>query len=279
MPQQMKLIDNYIYFYHLDKYCIIPMYPESITDSMDTHFARTDSLSRTAPVFSYIHSGPRQMNIELDLHRDLMNDVNINNHSALKAEVVEIGDDYIDVLIKYLQAVALPRYETYTAGSKSVIPPMVAIRFGNDIFIKGVVNSNVSVTYKKPILYNNKYAWAHVNFTIYETDPYSADDVVADGSFRGISRTFKDGIYASTTSYPIITINEKEEVNNNSSSSSNSNAKQENKNKPPRYPYLDIWGDLPVPDDYPYEYNTQTGGNKGNNKDGLMYVDDINTSM
>ena len=230
MPQQMKLIDNYIYFYHLDKYCIIPMYPESITDSMSTTFQPTNALSRTAPVFSYINSGPRTVNIELDLHRDLMNDVNINNQSALKAEVVEIGDVYVDVLLKYLQSVALPRYETYSAGSKSVIPPMVAIRFGNDIFIKGVVNSSVSVMYKKPILYNNKYAWAHVNFTVYETDPYSADDVVADGSFRGISKTFKDGIYASTTSFPVITEKEDETINENTNDTAK---KDENKQKTP----------------------------------------------
>ena len=275
MPQQMKLIDNYIYFYHLDKYCIIPMYPESITDSMNTRFVDTNALGRTAPVFSYINSGPRQVNIELDLHRDLMNDVNINNQSALKAEVVEIGDDYVDVLLKYLQSVALPRYEQYSAGSKSVIPPMVAIRFGNDIFIKGVVNSSVSVTYKKPILYNNKYAWAHVNFTICETDPYSADDVVADGSFRGISKTFKDGIYASTTSFPVITEKEDETVNENTNDTAK---KDESKYKNQAIlgggQFDTLTGEKFVDDDHKVTPSFKKNLNKN-----LMYADDIFTGV
>ena len=49
---------------------------------------------------------------------------------------VQIGDDYVDTLINKLQAAALPNYDY---GNKMVNPPMVAIRFGNEIFIKGVV--------------------------------------------------------------------------------------------------------------------------------------------
>lgn len=196
--KDVRMIANYIYFYHVEKFCVIPEYPDSITDSLPSNFAQTQALSRSAPVFSYSNSGPRSVNINLKLHRDLMNDLN-TNVSNLKSEVVDFtGDDYIDTLIKYLQSVALPRYRNYSTGQKSVIPPMVAIRFGDDIFIKGVVNSGIQVQYEKPILWNNKYAQVSITFSVFETEPYSADDVIAEGSFRGITAAFKNGIYAST---------------------------------------------------------------------------------
>ena len=72
-----------------------------------------------------------------------------------------LGDDYVDILIKYLQAAALP---VYNATNKMVNPPIVAMRLSNDIFIKGVVDGSVGLTYKFPILKNGKYALVAVNF-------------------------------------------------------------------------------------------------------------------
>ena len=199
-------INAYIYLYHLDKFCILPDYPESVTDSMPSSFKDTNALARTAPVFSYQHSGPRQVNVVLKLHRDMMRDLN-KNVSNLKDNTVDFsGDDYVDTLIKYLQAASLPRYNEYSGNSKVVMPPMVGIRFGNSIFIKGVIVSGVTVTYSKPILIDDKYAVVEVQFNVAETDPYDADTVAAQGSFRGLTRTFKNGIYKDTdgvTSYNI----------------------------------------------------------------------------
>lgn len=193
-----KMIDNYIYLYHLDKFCVLPTYPDTLTDNMSTTFKDTNALSRSAPVFSYIQSGPRTITISLPLHRDLMTDLN-RNVSNLKDNVVDFsGDDYIDTLVAYLQACSVPRYNEYSSGSKSVIPPMVAIRFGNTMFVKGVITSGVSVDYNKPILWNGKYASVRVAFTVTEINPYDADSIAAEGSFRGISSTFRNGIYAST---------------------------------------------------------------------------------
>lgn len=202
MPGEIKLIPNYIYFYHLDEFCVLPLYPETISDNMSSKFAETNALSRSAPVFSYINSGPRTVQISLKLHRDMMNDLN-RDVSNIKANVVDFSkDDYVDTLVKYLQAIALPRYRNYSAGSKSVIPPMVALRFGNEVFIKGVVASGVQVTYSKPILIGDKYAQIEVAFTISEVDPYDADYVAGKydngegGSFRGLfDSRFKGGIY------------------------------------------------------------------------------------
>jgi hypothetical protein len=187
MAYDDRIIDNYIYLYHTDTWVYLPVYPDSIADSMKVSFQETNALSRTAPVLSYNNSGPRTVQINLSLHRDMFDDANIG-YSNLK---VEIGDDYVDTMIKQLQSIALPRYQ---ATSKSVVPPMVAVRFGDDIFVKGVVNSQISVTYKKPVLSNGKYALVDVAFTITESDPYDADSVSQAGSFRGITRTFKNGI-------------------------------------------------------------------------------------
>ena len=72
-----------------------------------------------------------------------------------------------------------------------VDPPMVAVRFGNDVFIKGVVDGSVSVTYNLPLLDNNKYADVMVSFTVKEVEPYDAQTVLTAGSFRGIDTTLE----------------------------------------------------------------------------------------
>lgn len=199
------LINSYIYLYHLDKFVILPDYPESISDSIQSKFTETNALARTAPVFSYQYSGPRTVStVSLELHRDMMETLN-RDISNLKSNVVDLsGDDYVDTLIKYLQAAALPKYNEYSSGSKTVIPPMIAVRFGNDIFIKGVINSAIQVQYRKPILYNDKYAIVNIGFGISEVDPYDAETVLQQGSFRGFTRTFKDGIYSDTAASPTI---------------------------------------------------------------------------
>lgn len=190
MPNyQYSLPDCYIYLYHTDEYFILPQYPQSINDNMDSNFSAQNALSRTAPVFSYIHSGPRSMQITLKLHRDLMNDLNTENARVKMNKgndiIYSIDDDYVDLLVKKLQSIALPRYAD---TEKIVDPPRIAIRFGNDIFIKGVVASGgVSVTYETPILRGNKYAQVSVSFTVSETQPYDADSVGRLGSFRGLT--------------------------------------------------------------------------------------------
>lgn len=185
-----NLIDNYIYLFHTDEYILIPTYPDSIQDSMRSSFSETNALSRSAPVFSYSNSGPRKVQVSLNLHRDMMEAINYNSSNMI---IEDLDDDYVDTLIKKLQSIVLPKY---TATSKSVIPPMIAVRFGNEIFIKGVVNDTLSVTYEKPILENNKYAKVSISFVVSEIDPYDAESVQEQGSFRGLTRTFKNGVYA-----------------------------------------------------------------------------------
>ena len=188
-----QLIDNYIWISTLNngegEFVVIPTYPDQIDDRMTSTFQQQNALSRSAPVFSYSYSGPRSMQISLNLHRDVMQ---MMNYNVSNMRIENIGDDYIDTLIKKLMSVAVPRYN---AADKSVQVPKVAVRFGNEVFIKGVVSGDISVTYQKPLLDNNKYAQVAIAFMVYETDPYDADTIAREGSFRGMTRPFKQGLY------------------------------------------------------------------------------------
>lgn len=189
------MIDNYIYLYHTDTLVAIPTYPESISDTMSINYTQTTPISRSAPIFSYVNSGPRSFAISLQLHRDMMNDVN-KGSSNLK--ITNINDeDYVDLMIKQLNAAVLPRY---AAAEKMVNPPIIAVRFGKDIFCKGVITGGITTTYSGPILCTDKYAQVNIDFTINEIDPYDADTVMNVGHYRGLNTTLERRIWKSATS-------------------------------------------------------------------------------
>ena len=179
-----NMIDNYIYLYHTDTFIIIPAYPESFSDSLGVQFSHETPLMRSAPIFSYSSSGPRQIRVELKMHREMMYQINYGVSNAN----VNLNDDYVDTLIKEIQAAVLP---TYSAANKMVDPPLVAIRFGNDIFCKGIITGDVSTTYDLPVLQNGKYAQVGFSFTMLEVDPYDANTVSKVGSFRGLDTSLE----------------------------------------------------------------------------------------
>ena len=183
-----NVIENYIYLYHVDTFIVLPAYPETITDSIGVSFNNSTPLSRSAPIYSYSNSGPRSLRVQLDLHRNLMSVINKDVSNVN----VSVGEDYVDYLIKQVQAIALP---VYGATEKLVNPPMIAVRFGNDIFIKGVVSGDVSVTYMVPILEGDKYAMVQIAFTVYEVDPSDAPQVMQAGSFRGFDSSLERNIW------------------------------------------------------------------------------------
>lgn len=195
---KFDLIENYIYIYQLNKYLIIPTYPEQINDSLGSTFNRTNMLSRTAPIYSYAYSGPRTIQFDIGLHRDMVTQFNRTNRAFI--EDIEIGEDYVDTLVKYLQAMALPSYKAAQVRSavnsgKLVNPPIIAVRFGNTLFIKGIVDGNVGVTYSGPIDRNNKYQMVNVSFTVSETDPQDAESLAKQGSMRGLETVMTKGLY------------------------------------------------------------------------------------
>lgn len=184
------LPDNYIYISHLDEdfqFWRLPCTPDSVSDTMTSTFGQTQALGRSAPVFTYSNSGPRTVRVELKLHRDMMDDVNVGVSNAKIAS----GEDYVDNLIKALQSIALPKYNL---SNKAVEPPLVAVRLSNEIFIKGVVNGSIGLTYSLPILANGKYAQVSLSLDISEVDPYDATTVFENGSFRGMVKTLKKGM-------------------------------------------------------------------------------------
>ena len=179
-----NMVDNYIYLYHVDQFIVLPTFPDSVADKLSINFNKATPMSRSAPIYSFSDAGPRSLQVQLDLHRDMMHQINWGISNAK----VAVGDDYVDTLIKQIQAASLP---TYGASQKMVDPPMVAVRFGNDIFIKGVVTDGVTVSYMMPIIRGNKYAHVSVAFTVEEIDPYDARTVMGTGSFRGLDTTLE----------------------------------------------------------------------------------------
>ena len=185
---ELKMIENYIYLYHTQTFLVIPVFNESVNDTMGVNFQKSTPMSRSAPIYSYSDSGPRSLQVNLHLHRDMFTQMNQNVSNV----PVTPGDDYVDTLIKQVQAAALP---VYGASEKLVDPPMVAVRFGNDIFIKGVVTGSVGVTYGLPIMEDNKYADIQISFTVEEVDPYDAQQVLEAGSFRGFDSSLERNVW------------------------------------------------------------------------------------
>ena len=179
---------SYIYFYHTDEYFILPEYPEQVSDHMQSQFAQQNALARTAPVMSYSSSGPRSVQFSIKFHRDLMNQINTQGSNVHidsdEGIITSVTDDYIDLLVKKLQSLSVPKFD---ATQKMVQPPRVAVRFGNEIFVKGVVQGGVGVDYMLPLLANGKYAQAAISFNIIEVVPYDAETIGKLGSFRGLT--------------------------------------------------------------------------------------------
>lgn len=185
------LPDCYIYISHLDgiapQYWRLPQYPDEVTDQMQSNFSEVNTLGRSAPVYTFSNAGPRTVQFNLEFHRDMIDDANIGYSNVALSD----GEDYSDNLIAALQAIAVPKYNL---TNKVIEPPLVAIRLGRQVFIKGVVTSSISVSYKKPILVNEKYAVVGIGFTVAEVDPYDASSVYANGSFRGLVSTMRGGM-------------------------------------------------------------------------------------
>lgn len=184
------LPDCYIYISHLDlpeeaKYWQLPGYPDEVSDQMESSFQANTALGRSAPVYTFSSSGPRTVNFTLRFHRDMFEEMPSN-------VIPKDGEDKADSFIHALQAIAVPKYNL---SNKAIEPPLVAIRLGKEIFIKGVVTSGIGITYGKPILVNEKYATMQVTFTVAEVDPYDATTVFKNGSFRGMTATLRKNMH------------------------------------------------------------------------------------
>lgn len=176
---------NYLYISHLDeglKFWQLPCEPDTVSDTMTSTFTPNSALGRSAPVYTYSNSGPRTVQVQLTLRRDALDDINIGWSNS---ELIP-GEDYLENLIRALQAIALPRYNL---TNKAIEPPLLALRLGQDIFIKGVLNGNIGLEYQLPLLANGKRAQVTLSLSINEVDPYDACEVYKNGGFRGMTKT------------------------------------------------------------------------------------------
>lgn len=183
----LLLPDNYIYISHLDEdhqIWWLPCAPEEISDTMSSTFSETTALGRSAPIFTYSSSGPRKVQLNIHLHRDMMDEANTGRSNV----DLGFGDDYIDSLIRALQAIAVPKYNL---SNKAIEPPLVVARLGQQVYIRGIVSSGIGLTYKLPIQSNGKYAQVTLSLEITEVDPYDASTVFKNGSFRGMVKTLE----------------------------------------------------------------------------------------
>ena len=188
------LPDNYLYISHLNdidgkdfRFWKLPCYPETISDSMSSTFSPSTALGRTAPIYTYSNSGPRTVQVSFKVHRDQMNDVNL----GVSNSELGIGEDYVDNLINALRAACLPKYNV---SNRAIEPPLVAMKLGQEVFIKGVLTGGGGFTYGGVILENEKYSEVSFSLTIAEIDPYDATEVFKNGGFRGVVQTLKKGM-------------------------------------------------------------------------------------
>lgn len=185
--KSLNVINNFIYLYHTNEWLLLPEFPEQLTDTMSSTFAQNQALSRTAPYFTYSNSGPRRVQVQLHLHRDMLYNMNygVSNFK------IKIGEDYIDQLLGRLRAINLPKFD---ATKKGVTPPMIALRIGNELFIKGVVDGQLSTNSSLPILDNGKYSQVTISFEVSEVEEFDAESIGVQGSFRGITQMFVEGL-------------------------------------------------------------------------------------
>lgn len=187
------LPDCYLYISHLDEayqYWMLPGYPEKVTDHMQSSFQENSALGRSAPVYTFSNSGPRSIQINLSFHRDMFEDINQFQYPKGSDKFAD-GEDMAEKFIHAIQAIAVPKYNL---SNKAIEPPLIAIRLGKEVFIKGIVSGGISVTYGKPILSNEKYAIVDISFTVSEVDPYDSSTIFKNGSFRGLTATLRTGM-------------------------------------------------------------------------------------
>ena len=71
--------------------------------------------------------------------------------------------DYVETLINNLYAAAVPKFNS---SEKMIDPPVVAVKLEDTVFIKGVVQSGVTVKWDLPVLRDGKYAKATISFSV-----------------------------------------------------------------------------------------------------------------
>ena len=162
----------------------LPLTPGQVSVSNTANYAQQTILSRSAPVYSYVASGPRQLNVTLKVHREMMDDmdyssysINSTDYKSLSTVKEERGS--LEVLTECLELAVVP---TYT-DSTIVIPPKVTLKIEN-IKVTGVVRS-VQTVYELPVV-DGRYQVVSQTLSIDEIDPYDSASILRLGGYRGL---------------------------------------------------------------------------------------------
>ena len=185
MSKPFPLIENYIYFYHTDTLILLPNWPEQIQDGQTANFSGQSILGRSAPIQAYGGGGARTITTTLHFHREMLKQTNLKN-PMVNTRVSDFNNDYVEYLTNEMYGAVIPNY---SSSAKLVDPPVVAMRFGNQIYIKGVC-TNVSVSYGGAILRDNKYSMIDINMSVTEIAPYDAITAMGVGGFRSDGEVF-----------------------------------------------------------------------------------------
>ncbi|MCM1323007.1 MAG: hypothetical protein NC218_02375 [Acetobacter sp.] len=192
-------VQAYIYIYHLGLKFDLPVLPETITDSLSLDFQQQAVIGRSAPHITFTSAGPRKVNVNLKLHRQLFAIENQQIDNQTDKGYIMMPDpvsgkqtkvdavDAADVLINALLALSVPKY---LDGVKAIVPPSVLVRYGNEAWVRGVPGG-VTKTSSGPWLKNGKQAEVQISFDVTETAPFSAQYTAQHGMARGLSTTLE----------------------------------------------------------------------------------------
>ena len=157
---------------------LLPNWPDNIQDGQNANWSATQILGRSAPIQSYGYTQARSISIQMQLHREMLKQTNVRAKYPIKDKQIE--EDYVEYVVNMLYGSVIPNY---SSSAKLVDPPMVAIRIGNQMYIKGVC-TRFTVGYKGAILRDNKYSEMEITIDVTEINPYDAITAMGVGAFR-----------------------------------------------------------------------------------------------
>ena len=123
----------------------MPCYPKNLSDSVNSSFSSDSLFTSTEPYVVFSNSGPRQVSVSFQLHREMRGYDN---------------DTYIDNIVNTIQAACYPI-------SDGVMGVEVRLIIGKDIYIRGIINGSVNISYSGPII-DGKYNIVDIGFSIQE---------------------------------------------------------------------------------------------------------------
>ena len=130
---------------------IFPCYPESFSDTRQSHFSGSQNpLGRSEPFQIYENSGPRTVSVTFKMHREMFNDDNMAD-----------GENLVDRVVAGVQSA------TYPLGYGDHIPPKVTLVIGNACQIEGIIADQVSANWSDTII-DHRYQMVELSFTVTE---------------------------------------------------------------------------------------------------------------